>query len=180
MLSIQDDNFSFLFSPEIKEKPMEETKSLLQEIVSKHPDIEYLKLEKEMPTTALAAEVLGIEEQRIIKTCILKVKEKESHHYVAAILIGTDKLDNKKFAQACASKRFSFATSEEASTLTGYKTGGTPPIGLGKSIQKVFLDKKVLEQDVVYGGGGEIDSLIKIPTLFMEKLNEALVLDISK
>ncbi len=151
----------------------------LQSLVRIHPEkIQYLPFEQEMPTTADAARVLQIAESRIIKTCIISVGKPKT--FVAAILRGVDRIDWKKFESLSPGyKKHSFASSEEALKITGYQTGGTPPIGLGDQLAQVYVDARVFEQDEVYGGGGEKHSLIRISPSMIQELNQALVCHIS-
>lgn len=151
----------------------------LQALVRIHPEkIHYLPFEHEMPTTADAARVLQIAESRIIKTCIIGVGKPKT--FVAAILRGVDRIDWKKFESLSSGyKKHSFASAEEALHITGYKTGGTPPIGLGDQLTQIYVDARVFEQDEVYGGGGEKHSLIRIAPHMIQELNHAIVCNIS-
>ncbi len=151
----------------------------LQTLVRAHPErIQYLPLAQEMPTTADAARVLQIAESRIIKTCIIGVGKPKT--FVAAILRGVDRIDWKKFESLSPGyKKHSFASPEEALLVTGYHTGGTPPIGLGDQLTQVYVDARIFEQDEVYGGGGEKHSLIRIAPNMIQELNHAIVCNIS-
>lgn len=151
----------------------------LQALLRTHPEkICYMPLEHEMPTTADAARVLQIAESRIIKTCIIGVGKPKT--FVAAILRGVDRIDWKKFESlAQGYKKHSFASPEEALQITGYQTGGTPPIGLGDQLKQIYMDARIFEEDEVYGGGGEKHSLIRIAPSMIQELNHAIVCNIA-
>ncbi len=150
--------------------------SHLQRLIALDSRIEYLRFEEEMPTTAIAAKVLGVAEEQIIKTCLIKGKKTGS--FVAVILLGVDRIDPKKFAAIF--EKYSFVSGEEAFSLTGYPAGGIPPIGLGERITVVYVDRKVLSHGEVYGGGGEKVSLIRIPSELLVSLNAGQVVDIAE
>jgi Uncharacterized conserved protein len=113
-----------------------------------------------------------------LKPCIIGVGKPKT--FVAAILRGVDRIDWKKFESLSPGyKKHSFASPEEALNITGYQTGGTPPIGLGEQLTQIYMDARVFEQDEVYGGGGEKHSLIRIPPSMIQELNHAIVCNIS-
>ena len=50
-----------------------------------------------------------------------------------------------------------------ALAATGFATGGTPPVGPGYGAAfPVLMDAAVLEQSVVYGGGGHEAILLRL------------------
>ncbi len=64
------------------------------------------------------------------------------------------------------------ATPDEILAKTDYPCGGTPSFGY----DAVFLiDKRFLEKEVVYTGGGPATSLIKVSTKELLKANKSRV-----
>ncbi len=145
----------------------------IEELVGRFPDkLKYIQLSTEMPTAAAAAKVLGIEENAIAKTCILKANQR----YVAVILQGSDRIDANKMKEHLGTKKYRFATPEEVLQKTGYIAGGTPPVGLGKGIEQIFIDQAVLTHKVVFGGGGLKEALLQLaPQTIVELSNAAIV-----
>lgn len=146
----------------------------LQELLIKYPEIELIELSCDMPTAEKAAEMCSLNLSSIAKTLIIKT-EKE---FLALVLRGSDRIDQKSLKDFLNCKRFRFATSEEVLKVTSYPAGGTPPIGLG--MLRVVLDKKVLENEWVIAGGGACSKLIKISPQLIKELSHAQVADISE
>lgn len=113
--------------------------SQLQDLLIKYPEIELIELSCDMPTAEKAAEICSLNLSSIAKTLIIKT-EKE---FVALVLKGSDRINQKSLKHLLNCKKFRFATSEEVLNVTSYPAGGTPPIGLGTL--RVFVDRKVLE-----------------------------------
>ncbi|MEK6858196.1 MAG: YbaK/EbsC family protein, partial [Nanoarchaeota archaeon] len=69
------------------------------------------------------------------------------------------------------------ATPEEILEKTGYPCGGTPSFGYSA----IFLiDSKVIEKEIVYSGGGSENSLVKISTKELQRVNDGRVVNIRK
>ena len=67
---------------------------------------------------------------------------------------------------------------DEVEVLTGYPVGGVPPIALPEGV-KVVLDRSLLDRDVVYGGGGDVNLLLEFQPRVLVELGLAMVLDVS-
>ncbi|WP_456453495.1 YbaK/EbsC family protein [Thermococcus sp.] len=65
----------------------------------------------------------------------------------------------------------------EVKAITGYAVGGVPPVGVPV---RTVVDRRVLERDVVIGGGGRIDRLIRIKPGKIVEFQKAEVLDIAE
>jgi len=69
------------------------------------------------------------------------------------------------------------ATEEEVLNITGYKVGGVPPI----LDIKVLIDKRVMNKEYVYGGGGNEHTLLKIKPQDIVKINRNIeIVNIAK
>ncbi len=147
----------------------------LPELLKLYPEIEYIELSTDMPTAEKAAEICGMDLSSIAKTLIIKT-DKE---FIALILLGPDRINEKEVKAVANCKKFRFASSEEVLNMTSYPAGGTPPIGLGSLIAKVFVDRKVLEKTWVIAGGGDRPKLIKISPKLICELSQAKVVDIA-
>ncbi|MBC7115397.1 MAG: aminoacyl-tRNA deacylase [Archaeoglobi archaeon] len=101
-----------------------------------------------------AAEELGCSKRQIIKSIVL-VAEDEA---VIAIVDGTSSVDLKR-VEELVGKKVRVAVREEVLRLTGFPAGGVPPIGHDC---KVFVDERVLKNEMVYGGGGDEKHLLLV------------------
>jgi prolyl-tRNA editing enzyme YbaK/EbsC (Cys-tRNA(Pro) deacylase) len=116
---------------------------------------EVVKLEVPVRTVREAARAVGVGEDKIIKTIVVNC----GGEFRAYILRGTKRLDVKSLG--CR-----LATPEEVLTVTGYPIGGVPPV---LNIP-VFIDEELLNEDYVYGGGGDDHSLLRFkPRVLVEK-----------
>ncbi|MCE4624883.1 MAG: hypothetical protein F7C35_03350 [Desulfurococcales archaeon] len=133
-------------------------------------------IKADIPTNRVsdAARFLRVHRSRIVKTIIVTDGEK----YYAAIIPGNRKLDVGKTSKLLG-RRVRLATKEEVLEATGYPAGGVPPVALPSGIT-VIMDKRLLDKDVVYGGGGGEDYLLEFnPRELVEEV-KPLVADISK
>ena len=121
--------------------------------------------------------MLNLKEESIAKTCILKIKGSE---FIAVVLQGTDRINQKLLKVILRFKKCRFATSEEVLENTGYFAGGTPPIGLAHGIKRVLMDKKVFNHASVIAGGGKQEALIKITPSLIQALSSAEVVEITE
>jgi len=153
----------------------DKTTMRLPELLQRYPEIELIEMSDDMPTSEKAAETCGLGLSSIAKTLIIKT-EKE---FVALILRGSDRVDEKSVKVLLACKKFRFASPEEALSITSYPAGGIPPIGLGPLVSKVLLDRKVLEKEWVLAGGGDRPKLIKISPRLIAELSSAQIVDIA-
>jgi len=78
---------------------------------------------------------------------------------VIAIVDGASSVDLKR-VEKLVGKRVRVAGREEVLRLIGFPAGGVPPVGHNC---KVILDERVLENEKVYGGGGDEKHLLLIP-----------------
>jgi len=71
------------------------------------------------------------------------------------------------------------APAPDVVAVTGYPAGATPPVG-HRSPLPVYVDPAVLEETVVYGGGGDDQSMLEIATDDLVRLARATVAPIAK
>lgn len=148
----------------------------LQEIINSRRDIELLDMKVAMTTAQKAAEVCNVPVKAIAKTIILKC---ESQEYVALIMSGQERMDESKVRAQLNCKKIRFASPEEALKVTGYPTGGTPPIGLGKNL-RVLMDRGLLDLEYIIGGGGTPETLVKLSPQTLVEVSQASVGDFAK
>lgn len=113
---------------------------------------EHLIFEKSCHSVAEAAEAAGCQPHDLIKSICFLSKDDQ---LVVAIAKGEDRIDPKRLGLG----KLRQASPEEMLERTGYPAGGTPPFGYAA---RFFIDPRVLEMTVVYGGGGSARSLIRL------------------
>jgi prolyl-tRNA editing enzyme YbaK/EbsC (Cys-tRNA(Pro) deacylase) len=111
------------------------------------------------PTVTAAAAALGVDERQIIKSLLFLVREEP----LLVIASGTALVDRQVLAErfATGKKQVRLADAATVLRLTGYPVGGVPPFGHLVSA-RVLLDRAIQKWDVVYGGGGDERTLLRI------------------
>jgi Cys-tRNA(Pro) deacylase len=116
---------------------------------------------------------VGVDIENVVKTiCLI-----DSGKMVAGILCGNDRIDLSKIEKLLHTEKVKLATPHEILKRTGYPCGGVPPFGFEG---KFVIDKKVMEKDVIYCGGGSESSLIKISPENLRKANEGVIAEIGE
>lgn len=130
-------------------------------IAEKRIDAQILPVEIETPTVPAAAAALGVQAAQIIKTLLFLVKEEP----VVAIASGDTIVDRRSLAYryGVGKKQVKLADPQTVARITGYPVGGVPPFGHAVSAP-VFLDERIRLWDVVFGGGGDDHTLLRVPT----------------
>ena len=98
---------------------------------------------------AEAAEVLGVEPARVLKTLVASVDGR----LTVAIVPVDSSLDLKALATACGGKRAVMADPKVAERSSGYVVGGISPIGQRRQLPTV-IDERAWEHESVYVSGG--------------------------
>ena len=98
--------------------------------------------------------------------------------FVLCILLGDQRLDRKKLCRAAGAKHMSLAKADDVLRVTGYPVGAVPPFPL-KSEVPAYMDPQVLEVDMVYCGGGDVDALVEVPTEELARVTRAEAVDLS-
>ncbi|MEM7821714.1 MAG: YbaK/EbsC family protein [Candidatus Aenigmatarchaeota archaeon] len=126
--------------------------------------------------TADAAAKTGIELGKITKSLVLLDQDENP---ILAIIPGNSKLSFPKIKKIFGIKKVRLVPFEEAVNYSGYLPGATPMIH-HKIKMKTVLDKKLLQYETIYGGGGERTKLLELKTEDVIKLNEAIVAEITE
>lgn len=96
---------------------------------------------------------------------------------LVAIVKGEDRVSTTIIGKSFDIERPRIATPKEMLDKTGYPCGGTPPFGYNA----VFLiDPRVIEKNIVYGGGGSECALVKVQTSELIRLNKGKIIRVSK
>lgn len=117
----------------------------------------------ETPTVPLAAQAMGCDEAQIIKSVVFLVKGDGGPQPTLVITNGTATVDYRKLATllGVGRKRLRLATAEEVLAITSYPAGGVPPFGFPEPLP-TLVDADVMQQPLVYGGGGDERTLLRI------------------
>lgn len=126
------------------------------------------------PTVSDAAQALGVSEGHIIKSLAFIDGDGQ---IVLAIAPGPTRVNRERFERETGLAKLSLAPPEVVLARIGYPVGGTPPVGHVEPVP-VVVDMRVMEMDVVYGGGGRIDLLLRIRPAEIVRLTGARVADI--
>ncbi len=115
----------------------------------------------ETPTVSAAAAALGVSTEQIIKTLLFDIAGQP----YAVITNGTAPVPVRPLADlfAVGKRQVKLMKAEEVIAITGYPAGGVPPFGHRTPVP-VLLDRAVLAWDVIYGGGGDDRTMMKLTT----------------
>jgi len=113
---------------------------------------------------------------RIIKSVLFEAKDGEC---VLVIAAGTARVDAKKLAAVTGKDGWRLAKPDVVLAVTGYPAGGTPPVGHATPL-RVLMDAKAAALDVVYGGGGVLDAMLRIRIADIRRLTNAEVHDVTE
>ena len=110
---------------------------------------------------------------------ILIKSKKPKEFFAMFCVLGSSRLDvNHKAKAAIESKKVSFASKEEAESVTSQIYGGISPLGLPEEI-KIFVDQNVLNRNKVFIGAGNRVSKFFLSPETLVKLTNATVLDLT-
>lgn len=135
-----------------------------------------LPMAEHTPTVPDAARALGVEPEQIIKSLVFLVKGEP----LLVINNGTARVDRRKVAArlGVGKKQVKFANSEQALAITGYVVGSMPPFGHLQKL-RAFVDPAITQLDVIFGGGGDIDAMMRLTPDELLRVTEAEMLEVS-
>jgi len=122
-----------------------------------------------------AARESGLALSQIAKTIVFT--DDDSHAVVG--VVRADRMIGRHKLEACSgARRLKVASDEIAEKLTGFPTGGIPPVGHRKHLP-VYVDRELSQLEYVWCGGGTRTRLIRLRTEDILRLSEGHVCDIS-
>jgi prolyl-tRNA editing enzyme YbaK/EbsC (Cys-tRNA(Pro) deacylase) len=136
---------------------------------------EILFSEVPTPTVETAAKAVGTMPQQIVKSILFIVAGRP----VLAIACGTDRVDRRAISAfyRVGRKKVKLASPEIVLAVSGYEVGAMPPFGHRQPIS-TLLDQRVLEQAVVYAGGGAENALLRLSPYDILHVTNAQVVDL--
>lgn len=136
---------------------------------------EIILLNESSATVELAAKALGRTPGEIAKTLAMELKD--GTHFVLVVM-GTARIDNKKFKEffACKAKMLSF---EETLAVTGHPVGGVCPFGLPEGIA-VYLDASLKKYELIFPAAGTGNSAVGFEPEDLCRVTKAIWVDVTK
>jgi prolyl-tRNA editing enzyme YbaK/EbsC (Cys-tRNA(Pro) deacylase) len=136
---------------------------------------------QETPTVALAARALGCQPEQIVKSVLFVVRDGEHSSQVLVIANGVTQIDSRKLADllGVGRKRIRLAPADVVLAVTGYPAGGVPPFGFPHPLPTT-VDRRVLDQAIVYGGGGDHHTMLRIAPAELLRITGGQVADVRK
>jgi len=127
------------------------------------------------PGAVGAAEFLGVDPHLTAKTIVFTTDAGDG---VVTLMHGDHEVSVKKLARSVGVKSVRPATRREADRFTGYRFGGTSPLGM-RSDCPVFAQPSLGESEVVYVNAGSPGFLIGIDPATLFDLTQATLVDIA-
>lgn len=131
------------------------------------------------PTVALAALALGCQPEQIIKSVLFLLRDGQRADPVLVIANGATQIDSRKLADlfGVGRKRIRLAPADVVLALTGYPAGGVPPFGFPSPLP-TYIDRRVLEQTVIYGGGGDDRTMMRLTPAELSRVTGGQIVDV--
>jgi len=150
----------------------------LQEFIDDHQiDAQIIPLGKHTLTVGDAAKALSVSPDQIIKSLVFHIHNEP----ILVINNGLARVDRKRLAAylGVGRKKVKFASPDTAFALTGYVVGSMPPFG-HKQTLRTLVDNAIMALDVIYGGGGEIDAMMRLTPQTLLVVTQAERVNISE
>lgn len=127
-------------------------------------------------TVAAAAEAVNVKVEQIIKSVLFMADGSP----VLVLMNGLTRIHRKRLADvlAISRRRVKMANAEQVLATTGYEVGAVPPFGHPRRIP-TLLDRGVLSESTIYGGGGEHNALMRLSTAELQRVIDAEFVDIA-
>lgn len=119
------------------------------------------------PTVPAAAAALGVGVDEILKTLLFYVRGEP----VVVISHGVEPVPARALADHfdVGKRQIKLARPQQVLDETGYPVGGVPPIG-HSSPHPVLMAQSILDYQVVFGGGGDDKTMLRIPVIELLRL----------
>lgn len=135
---------------------------------------EHLTFEQSCHSVEAAAKAADATPEDLVKNICLVG---DDGHLIIGIVKGEDRVSTKRCGKALGIATPQIATPEEVLAKSGYPSGGVPSFGY---TGQFLIDPKVMEKDIVYTGGGSANSLIKMSSKELHRVNQGLIVRIRK
>ncbi len=122
-----------------------------------------------------AASASGLSLDEIAKTIVFVTDDIGP---IVGIIQGSKSISRHKLEKCSGSKQVRLAPDNVAMNVTGYPTGGIPPVGHRRKMP-VFIDAAVMAHEYIWCGGGSRQKLVKLKTADILALSEGKVCDLT-
>lgn len=122
-----------------------------------------------------AAAAIGTTVGQIVKSLLFLADGKP----VLALVSGSNRLDVQKLGRLLGAEHVERADADTVRAITGYAIGGVPPVGHGRPLP-VFLDRDLLQYDVVYAAAGTPQAVFAIAPTRLLEITGAQVADLAE
>ena len=128
-------------------------------------------------TVGDAARALAVETSQIIKSLVFHIDDNP----LLVINNGLARVDRRKLAAhlGVGRKKVKFASPDTAFALTGFVVGSMPPFGHKQKL-RTLVDTAVTQLDVIYGGGGDVDAMMRLTPAELLAVTHAGVVSFSE
>ena len=142
-----------------------------------HIQATILALGKHTLTVGDAAKALAVNTDQIIKSLVFHIDGKP----LLVINNGLSRVDRRKLAthQGVGRQKIKFASPDTVFHLTGCIVGSMPPFGHKQKL-RTLVDTAVTKLDIIYGGGGDIDAMMRLTPEELLKVSQAEVVPFSE
>jgi Cys-tRNA(Pro) deacylase len=136
-------------------------------------DLQVRRFPEGTRTAEDAARAVGCEVGQIVKSLVFTADGKA----VLALVSGANRVDLDKLA-AAAGGPIGKADAGIARSATGYAIGGVPPFGHASRLP-VYLDRDLMDHEVVWAAAGRPDAVFPIQPARLRELSGALVVELA-
>ena len=121
--------------------------------------VDFMSIEKKSTHHASeASRATDIPIDQIIKTLVFVDDNEQA---LIAIVLADSMISRHKLEACSGSKSVHLASDQLAEKVTGYPTGGIPPVGHRKKL-RIYIDKDVTTKEFIWCGGGARTRLIRL------------------
>ena len=131
-------------------------------------------------TAAEAAAAVGAEIGQIVKSLVFVAPRRDAEpEPILCLVAGSNRVDVARLAAATGEPGIRRATAREAHDLTGFSTGGIPPIGHDRSI-RVVMDPDLQRFPLVWAAAGRPTAVFPVSPATLEMIADAVVVPIAE
>ena len=142
-----------------------------------HIQATIMPLNEHTLTVGDAARALGVGTDQIIKSLVFHI----DGNPLLVINNGLARVDRRKLATylGVGRKKVKFASPDNVFAQTGFIVGSMPPFGHQQKL-RTLVDEAVTRLDVIYGGGGDVDAMMRLTPEELLSVSQAEVATVSE
>lgn len=125
-------------------------------------------------TAEEAAAAVGTTVGQIVKSLVFLADARP----ILVLVSGANRVDLIKLARICGARAAHRAAADEVRRVTGFAIGGVPPVGHATPLP-VYIDRDLLQHDVVYASAGTPTAVFAIDPRSLQALAGAAAADLA-